>query len=133
LHANSFSSSYPASNREITMENGRARFKYGSIVIENASGRRTIIDGKINRSQTMTARIPKMESSDVSEAGSWYNTSSTSYVPAHEEYFVHEARHILVAMAVHRWGMSAECDGRMETRSGKISNFLSTNGESGAV
>lgn len=133
LHANSFSSSYPGSNREITMENGRARFKYGSIVIENASGRRTIIDGKINRSQSMTARMPKFQSSDVSEEGSWYRTSSTSYVIAHEEYFVHEARHIRVAMAVHRWGTSAWCDGRMETRSGKISNFLTTDNEDGSI
>ena len=133
LHANSFSSSYPGSNREITMENGRARFRYGSIVIENASGRRTIIDGKVNRSQTMTARMPRFQSSDVVEDGSWYRTSSTAYKTAHEEYFVHEARHIRVAMAVHRWGFSAECDGRMETRSGKISNFISTNGADGAV
>ena len=133
LHANSFSSSIPGSNREITMENGRARFRYGSIVIENSSGRRTIIDGKINRSQTMTARMPRFQSSKVVEDGSWYRTSSTAYETAHEEYFVHEARHIRVAMAVHRWGLSAECDGRMETRSGKISNFISTNGVDGAV
>lgn len=133
IHANTFSSTYPGSNREITMQNGRATFKYGSVVIENASGRRTIIDGKINRSQTMTARMPRFQSSDVSEEGSWYRTSSTSYVIAHEEYFVHEARHIRVAMAVHRWGASAWCDGRMETRSGKISNFLTTDNKDGSV
>ena len=133
IHANTFSSTYPGSKREITMQNGRATFKYGSVVIENASGRRTIIDGKINRSQTMTPRMPKFQSSEVNEDGSWYRTLSTSYVTAHEEYFVHEARHIRVAMAVHRWGMSGWCDGRMETRSGKISNYLTTNNDSGAV
>src|SRR5699024_9871918 len=133
LHANSFSSSYPGSNREITMQNGRATFKYGSIVIENSSGRRTIIDGKVNRSQTMAARMPRFQSSDVSEEGSWYKTSSTGYVTAHEEYFVHEARHIRVTMAVHRWGTRAWCDGRMETRSGKVSNFLTTYDDSGSI
>src|SRR5699024_912337 len=52
---------------------------------------------------------------------------------SHEEYFVHEARHIRVTMAVHRWGTRAWCDGRMETRSGKVSNFLTTYDDSGSI
>ena len=130
LHANSFSSSYPGSNREITMENGRARFRYGSIEIQTTSGRRVIIDGSINRSSSMTQRMPAFMSSEVNVNGSWYQNNSSNYQVAHTEYYMHEARYLLVGVALNRWGYSGQgVFARMETRGITSSTFsVSTNG-----
>ena len=127
LHANSFSSSIPGSNREITMENGRARFRYGSIEIQTTSGRRVIIDGSINRSSSMTQRMPAFMSSAVSINGSWYQNDSSSHQVAHTEYYMHEARHLLVGVALNRWGYANQgAYARMSTRGITSSAFSVT-------
>lgn len=101
--------------------------------IETSSGRKVIIDGYLNRSQTMTPRMPRFQDSAVTEDGSWYRTSSTSYVTAHEEYYVHVARYLMCAVAVNQWGFSGWVDARMETRSGTFSTYHSSSGEMGSI
>ena len=100
--------------------------------IITSSGRKVIIDGQINRSQTMTTRLPRFQDALVTEDGSWYRTSHTKYVTVAEEYFEHVARYIMVAGAVHRWGMSGWCDARMETRTGQVSNYITTGNSTSA-
>ena len=78
--------------------------KQGHVLIETKTGRRSIIDGMLNRSSTMTRREPAFISSDVTVDGSWYRTSSTQYTTAHLEHFIHEARWLFVAVGLNSWG-----------------------------
>src|SRR5699024_1444502 len=95
--------------------------------------RKVIIDGYLNRSQTMTPRMPRFQDSAVTEDGSWYRTNSTSYVTALEEYYVHVARYLMCAVAVNQWGFNGWVDARMETRSGAFSTYHSSSGEMGTI
>ena len=104
----------------------RTYHKQGHILIETKTGRRSIIDGMLNRSSTMTGRLPGFINSEVTEDGSWYRTTSTQYVTAHLEHFIHEARWLFVAVGINNWGYDDVVDVRMETPDGKISNYFST-------
>lgn len=104
----------------------RTYHKQGHVLIETKTGRRSIIDGMLNRSSTMTGRLPGFISSEVTADGSWYSTTSTQYETAHLEHFVHEARWLLVAVGLNRWAYDDIVDARMETPDGKISNFFTT-------
>ena len=104
----------------------RTYHKQGHVLIETKTGRRSIIDGMLNRSSTMTGRLPGFINSEVTEDGSWYRTTSTQYVTAHLEHFVHEARWLFVAVGLNRWAYDDIVDARMETPDGKISNFFTT-------
>lgn len=105
---------------------GRTYHKQGHVLIETVTGRRSIIDGMLNRSSTMTGRLPGFINSEVTEDGSWYRTTSTQYVTAHLEHFVHEARWLFVAVGLNRWAYDDIVDARMETPDGKISNYFTT-------
>ena len=124
------------SNRGITAIDGGKietnRMVAKRVDIVTSSGRKVIIDGQINRSQTMTTRLPRFQDASVHEDGSWYRTLSTKYVTVAEEYFEHVARYLMVAGAVHRWGTSGWADARMETRAGQVSNYLTTGNSSSA-
>lgn len=109
---------------EITPQ--RTYHKQGHVLIETKTGRRSIIDGMLNRSSTMTAREPGFISSEVTADGSWFRTTSTQYVTVHLEHFVHEARWLFVAVGLNDWGYDDIVDARMETPDGKISNYFST-------
>ena len=104
----------------------RTYHKQGHVLIETKTGRRSIIDGMLNRSSTMTAREPALMDSKVVADGNWFRTDSTQYVTAYMEHFVHEARWLLVSVGVNDWGYSDIVDARMETSDGKISNYFST-------
>ena len=104
----------------------RTYHKQGHILIETKTGRRSIIDGMLNRSSTMTPREPTFINSDVSIEGSWFRSSSTQYVTAHLEHYIHEARWLMVSVALNSWGYDDVVDARMETTSGKVSNYFST-------
>ena len=104
----------------------RTYHKQGHVLIETKTGRRSIIDGMLNRSSTMTGRLPGFINSEVTEDGSWYRTTSTQYVTAHLEHFIHEARWLFVAVGINDWGYDDVVDARMETPDGKISNYFST-------
>ena len=104
----------------------RTYHKQGHILIETKTGRRSIIDGMLNRSSTMTRREPAFINSEVATDGSWFRTTSTSYVTAHLEHFIHEARWLFVAVGLNSWGYDDIVDARMETPDGKISNYFST-------
>ena len=96
------------------------------LLIETKTGRRSIIDGMVNRSSTMTGRLPGFISTEVTADGSWYRTTSTQYETAHLEHFVHEARWLFVAVGINNWGYDDVVDARMETADGKTSNYFST-------
>ena len=104
----------------------RTYHKQGHVLIETKTGRRSIIDGMLNRSSTMTGRLPGFISTEVTADGSWYRTTSTQYETAHLEHFVHEARWLFVAVGINNWGYDDVVDARMETPDGKISNYFST-------
>ena len=104
----------------------RTYHKQGHVLIETKTGRRSIIDGMLNRSSTMTGRLPGFISSEVTADGSWYSTTSTQYETAHLEHFVHEARWLMVAVGLNRWAYDDIVDARMETLDGKISNYFTT-------
>ena len=104
----------------------RTYHKQGHVLIETKTGRRSIIDGMLNRSSTMTGRLPGFISTEVTADGSWYRTTSTQYVTAHLEHFVHEARWLFVAVGINDWGYDDVVDARMETADGKTSNYFST-------
>ena len=104
----------------------RTYHKQGHVLIETKTGRRSIIDGMLNRSSTMTGRLPGFINTEVTEDGSWYRTTSTQYVTAHLEHFIHEARWLFVAVGINNWGYDDVVDARMETPDGKISNYFST-------
>ena len=104
----------------------RTYHKQGHVLIETKTGRRSIIDGMLNRSSTMTGRLPGFINTEVTEDGSWYRTTSTQYVTAHLEHFVHEARWLFVAVGINDWGYDDVVDARMETADGKTSNYFST-------
>ena len=104
----------------------RTYHKQGHVLIETVTGRRSIIDGMLNRSSTMTGRLPGFISTEVTADGSWYRTTSTQYETAHLEHFVHEARWLFVAVGINNWGYDDVVDARMETPDGKISNYFST-------
>ena len=104
----------------------RTYHKQGHILIETKTGRRSIIDGMLNRSSTMTAREPGFISSEVTADGSWFRTTSTQYVTVHLEHFIHEARWLFVAVGINDWGYDDVVDARMETSDGKTSNYFST-------
>ena len=106
----------------------RTYHKQGHILIETKTGRRSIIDGMLNRSSTMTAREPGFISAEVTTGDSWFRTTSTQYVTAHLEHFIHEARWLFVAVGINNWGYDDVVDARMETADGKTSNFFSTEG-----
>ena len=117
-------SSNPDKFTEITPT--RTYHKQGHVLIETKTGRRSIIDGMLNRSSTMTSREPAFISSDISIEGSWFRSSSTQYVTAHLEHYIHEARWLMVSVALNSWGYDDVVDARMETTSGKVSNYFST-------
>ena len=117
-------SSNPDKFTEITPN--RTYHKQGHVLIETKTGRRSIIDGMLNRSSTMTGRLPGFINSEVTVDGSWYRTTSTQYVTAHLEHFVHEARWLVVSVGLNRWGYDDIVDARMETTDGKISNYFTT-------
>ena len=117
-------SSNPDKFTEITPN--RTYHKQGHVLIETKTGRRSIIDGMLNRSSTMTPREPAFISSDVSIEGSWFRSSSTQYVTAHLEHYIHEARWLMASVALNSWGYDDVVDARMETTSGKVSNYFST-------
>lgn len=95
---------YPGnSSRYTKIDPYGAYFKGGSVTIETSSGRKVIINGKLNRSQTVVPRMPELSSGSVSIVGDWYTTDSTSYVVAHTEHVVHEARYLAAAVAVNQW------------------------------
>src|SRR5699024_11125192 len=96
----------------------RTYHKQGHVLIETKTGRRSIIDGRVNRSSTMTGRLPGFISPEVTADGSWYSTTSTQYETAHLEHFVHEARWLLVAVGLNRWAYDDVVDARMETPDG---------------
>ena len=104
----------------------RTYHKQGHVLIETKTGRRSIIDGMLNRSSTMTAREPAFINAEVTADGSWYRTTSTQYVTAHLEHFIHESRWLFVAVGINNWGYDDVVDARMETADGKISNYFST-------
>ena len=104
----------------------RTYHKQGHILIETKTGRRSIIDGMLNRSSTMTAREPAFINAEVTADGSWFRTTSTQYVTAHLEHFIHEARWLFVAVGINNWGYDDVVDVRMETSDGKTSNVFST-------
>ena len=104
----------------------RTYHKQGHILIETKTGRRSIIDGMLNRSSTMTPREPAFINSDISIEGSWFRSSSTQYVTAHLEHYIHEARWLMVSVALNSWGYDDVVDARMEATGGKISNYFST-------
>ena len=106
----------------------RTYHKQGHVLIETSTGRRSIIDGMLNRSSTMTAREPGFISAEVTASDSWFRTTSTQYVTAHLEHFIHEARWLFVAVGINNWGYDDVVDARMETADGKTSNFFSTEG-----
>ena len=111
----------------------RTYHKQGHILIETKTGRRSIIDGMLNRSSTMTAREPAFISSEVTADGSWFRTTSTQYVTVHLEHFIHEARWLFVAVGINDWGYDDVVDARMETSDGKTSNVFSTEGLGGGT
>lgn len=104
----------------------RTYHKQGHILIETKTGRRSIIDGMLNRSSTMTPREPAFINSDISIEGSWFRSSSTQYVTAHLEHYIHEARWLMVSVALNSWGYDDVVDARMEATGGKVSNYFST-------
>ena len=104
----------------------RTYHKQGHVLIETKTGRRSIIDGMLNRSSTMTAREPAFIDANVTADGSWFRTTSTQYVTVHLEHFIHEARWLFVAVGINNWGYDDVVDARMETPDGKISNYFST-------
>ena len=104
----------------------RTYHKQGHVLIETKTGRRSIIDGMLNRSSTMTPREPAFISSDISIEGSWFRSSSTQYVTAHLEHYIHEARWLMVSVALNSWGYDDVVDARMEATGGKVSNYFST-------
>ena len=104
----------------------RTYHKQGHVLIETKTGRRSIIDGMLNRSSTMTPREPAFISSDISIEGSWFRSSSTQYVTAHLEHYIHEARWLMVSVALNNWGYDDVVDARMEATGGKVSNYFST-------
>ena len=109
---------------EITPQ--RTYHKQGHLLIETKTGRRSVVDGLLNRSSTMTAREPAFRSSDAAVDGSWFRVSSTEYTTVHLEHFIHEARWLFVAVGLNNWGYDDVVDARMETEDGKISNVFST-------
>ena len=117
-------SSNPDKFTEITPT--RTYHKQGHVLIETKTGRRSIIDGMLNRSSTMTSREPAFISSDISIEGSWFRSSSTQYVTAHLEHYIHEARWLMVSVALNSWGYDDVVDARMEATGGKVSNYFST-------
>lgn len=117
-------SSNPDKYTEITPN--RTYHKQGHVLIETKVGRRSIIDGMLNRSSTMTSREPAFISSDISIEGSWFRSSSTQYVTAHLEHYIHEARWLMVSVALNSWGYDDVVDARMEATGGKVSNYFST-------
>ena len=117
-------SSNPDKFTEITPN--RTYHKQGHVLIETKTGRRSIIDGMSNRSSTMTPREPAFINSDISIEGSWFRSSSTQYVTAHLEHYIHEARWLMVSVALNSWGYDDVVDARMEATGGKVSNYFST-------
>lgn len=117
-------SSDPDKFTEITPN--RTYHKQGHVLIETVTGRRSIIDGMLNRSSTMTSREPAFINSEVTADGSWFRTTSTQYVTVHLEHFIHEARWLFVAVGINNWGYDDVVDARMETADGKTSNYFST-------
>lgn len=106
-----------------------AYFKGGSVKIETASGREVVFNGYIKRSATGTPRMPDFKSEQVTVEGDWYATSSLQYAKAYTEYYLHEARYLKVLVALNRWAYATEVDARLETGSGMISHYVSTEGE----
>ena len=117
-------SSNPDKFTEITPN--RTYHKQGHVLIETKTGRRSIIDGMLNRSSTMTGRLPGFINSEVTADGSWFKSTSTQYVTAHLEHYVHEARWLMMSVALNNWGYDDIVDARMEATGGKISNYFST-------
>ena len=117
-------SSNPDKYTDITPN--RTYHKQGHVLIETKTGRRSIIDGMLNRSSTMTGRLPGFINSEVTADGSWFKSTSTQYVTAHLEHYVHEARWLMVSVALNNWGYDDVVDARMEATGGKISNYFST-------
>lgn len=111
----------------------RTYHKQGHVMIETKTGRRSIIDGMLNRSSTMTAREPGFISAEVTVGDSWFRTTSTQYVTVHLEHFIHEARWLFVAVGINNWGYDDVVDARMETADGKTSNYFSTEGLGGGT
>ena len=107
---------------------GRTYHKQGHVLIETKTGRRSIIDGMLNRSSTMTRREPGFLDAEVTADGSWFRTTSTQYVTVHLEHFIHEARWLFVAVGLNSWGYDDVVDARMETADGKTSNYFTTEG-----
>ena len=80
---------YSDVNKYTEISPNGAYFKKGIVTIENSSGRKTVIDGQINRSQTMTPRMPRFKSAEVHDTDmdgnptDWYRTNSRGYAMAH--------------------------------------------------
>ncbi|WP_414052879.1 phage tail spike protein [Macrococcus animalis] len=120
----------PNKYTEITPQG--AYFKGGSITIETSSGRKVIMNGYLNRSQTTTLRLPSFRSSSVEVIDDWYVTDSTSWSRVESEYVVHEARYFVMSAGINEWGysMNVNARARLATTS-DVSNTITTYGMTG--
>lgn len=109
-----------------------AYFKGGNVTIETSSGRKVIINGNLNRSQTTTTRMPNFRTVNVEVIDNWYATNSTSWERAESEYVVHEARYFVMSCGINEWGYSMNVNARAKLAStGDLSNTITTYGMSG--
>lgn len=106
-----------------------AYFKGGSITIETSSGRKVIMNGYLNRSQTTTLRLPSFRSSSVEVIDDWYATDSTEWSRVESEYVVHEARYFVMSTGINEWGYSMNVNARAKlATSSDVSNVITTYG-----
>lgn len=106
-----------------------AYFKGGSITIETSSGRKVIMNGYLNRSQTTTLRLPSFRSSSVEVIDDWYATDSTDWSRVESEYVVHEARYFVMSAGINEWGYSMNVNARARLATiSDVSNVITTYG-----
>lgn len=106
-----------------------AYFKGGSITIETSSGRKVIMNGYLNRSQTTTLRLPSLRSSNVEVIDNWYATDSTSWSRVESEYVVHEARYFVMSAGINEWSFPMNVNARAYIpSSNQVSNVITTFG-----
>lgn len=119
--------SNPNRYTEITPQG--AYFKGGSITIETSSGRKVIMNGYLNRSQTTTLRLPAFRSSSVEVIDNWYATDSTEWSRVESEYVVHEARYFVMSAGINKWSFSMNVNARAYIpSSNQVSNVITTFG-----
>lgn len=125
---------YPGnSSRYTKIDPYGAYFKGGSITIETSSGRKVIINGKLNRSQTTVPRMPAMTADGVTIDGQWYRTYSTSYINAHTEFFIHEARYFAASIAISDFGGAAEVTAKALIGDNTYTNYHTTSGKGSGI